>query len=312
MSSNPNLEPELSHLLYNSRMFVNTIRGLIKTMRPHQWIKNTLVYVPLVFDRKLTDIPLLLRTTAGFILFCLIASLVYIVNDIADLDADRNHPEKRNRPLASGDLSVSVAAIVAVLILVVVMPLAYWLAPSFALVLASYFGLNLLYSKWLKHIPIIDVFVLASFYVLRVIAGLTLIEVERFSPWLYMVTSLLALYIGLGKRRAELELMADTANKHRRVLQGYTMPLLDQYITIVSAMTIIAYSLYTFSAPNLPENHTMMLTIPFAIYGVFRYLYLIQIKKVGGAPEEILLSDRPLQITVVLWGLSVMSIFYLF
>ena len=306
------MEPELSHLLYNSRMFLKTFRGLIKTMRPHQWIKNTLVYVPLVFDRKLTDIPLLLRTTAGFILFCLISSLVYIVNDIADLDADRNHPEKRNRPLASGDLSISIAVIVAVLILVVVMPLAYWLAPSFALVLASYFGLNLLYSKWLKHIPIIDVFVLASFYVLRVIAGLTLIEVERFSPWLYMVTSLLALYIGLGKRRAELELMADTANKHRRVLQGYTIPLLDQYITIVSAMTIIAYSLYTFSAPNLPENHTMMLTIPFAIYGVFRYLYLIQIKKVGGAPEEVLLSDRPLQITVVLWGLSVMLIFYLF
>jgi 4-hydroxybenzoate polyprenyltransferase len=281
-------------------------------MRPHQWIKNILVYVPLIFDRKLTDIPSLLQTTAGFILFCLVASVVYIVNDITDLEADRKHPKKRNRPLASGDLAVSVAIVTAILILVIVFPLAYWLEPSFALVLAGYFVLNLFYSKWLKHIPIIDVFVLASFYVLRVIAGLTLIEVERFSPWLYMVTSLLALYIGLGKRRAELVLMDENANQHRRVFEGYTIPLLDQYITIVSAMTIIAYSLYTFSAPNLPENHAMMLTIPFAIYGVFRYLYLIQIKKVGGAPEEILLSDRPLQFTVVLWGFSVMAIFYLF
>ena len=293
-------------------MLVKTIRSLIKTMRPHQWIKNILVYVPLIFDRKLTHVPSLIRTTTGFILFCLVASVVYIINDIADLEADRNHPEKRNRPLASGDLPISVAIVTAIVILVIVFPLAYWLAPSFALVLGCYFILNLLYSKWLKHVPIIDVFVLASFYVLRVIAGLTLVDVERFSPWLYMVTTLLALYIGLGKRRAELALMEDNANQHRRVLEGYTIPLLDQYITIVSAMTIITYSLYTFSAPNLPENHAMMLTIPFAIYGVFRYLYLIQIKKKGGAPEDILLSDRPLQVTVVLWGLAVMVIFYIF
>jgi 4-hydroxybenzoate polyprenyltransferase len=281
-------------------------------MRPHQWIKNILVYVPLIFDRKLTHIPSLIRTSIGFILFCLVASVVYIINDIADLEADRNHPVKRNRPLASGDLPISVAIFTAIVILVIVFPLAYWLAPSFALVLGCYFILNLLYSKWFKHIPIIDVFVLASFYVLRVIAGLTLIDVERFSPWLYVVTTLLALYIGLGKRRAELALMEDNANQHRRVLEGYTIPLLDQYITIVSAMTVIAYSLYTFSAPNLPENHAMMLTVPFAIYGVFRYLYLIQIKKMGGAPEDILLQDRPLQVTVVLWVFTVMGIFYIF
>jgi len=293
-------------------MLIKTFRSLIKTMRPHQWIKNILVYVPLVFDRKLTHIPSLIRTSTGFILFCLVASVVYIINDIADLEADRNHPVKQNRPLASGDLPISVAIVTAIVILVIVFPLAYWLAPSFALVLGCYFILNLLYSKWFKHIPIIDVFVLASFYVLRVIAGLTLIDVERFSPWLYVVTTLLALYIGLGKRRAELSLMEDNANQHRRVLEGYTIPLLDQYLTIVSAMTIIAYSLYTFSAPNLPENHAMMLTVPFAIYGVFRYLYLIQIKKIGGAPEDILFSDRPLQFTVVLWGFTVMVIFYIF
>ena len=298
--------------MYNSRMLIRTFRSLIKTMRPHQWIKNILVYVPLVFDRKLTHIPSLIRTSIGFILFCLVASAVYIINDITDLEADRNHPVKRKRPLASGDLPISVAIVTAIAILVIVFPLAYWLAPSFALVLGCYFILNLLYSKWFKHIPIIDVFILASFYVLRVIAGLTLIDVERFSPWLYVVTTLLALYIGLGKRRAELALLEENANQHRRVLEGYTIPLLDQYITIVSAMTIIAYSLYTFSAPNLPENHAMMLTVPFAIYGVFRYLYLIQIKKIGGAPEDILLSDRPLQVTVVLWGFTVMVIFYIF
>jgi 4-hydroxybenzoate polyprenyltransferase len=293
-------------------MLIDTLRGIIKTMRPHQWIKNILIYVPLVFDRKLTDVPSLVQTTAGFIIFCLLASVVYIVNDITDLEADRNHPKKKKRPLASGKLPVAVALITAIIILAITIPLAYWLSPPFALVLLCYFSLNLLYSKWLKHIPIIDVFVLASFYVLRVIAGLTLIEVERFSPWLYMVTTLLALYIGLGKRRAELTLLQENANQHRRVLEGYTIPLLDQLIIIVSATTIIAYSLYTFSAPNLPENHTMMLTIPFAIYGIFRYLYLIQVKQEGGAPEEILLSDRPLQITVLLWGIAIMVIFYLF
>jgi 4-hydroxybenzoate polyprenyltransferase len=174
-----------------------------------------------------------------------------------------------------------------------------------------YLVLNLSYSRWLKHIVIIDVFTLASFYVIRVVAGLTLIEVTRFSPWLYVVTTLLALYIGLGKRRAELTLLSEGAQSHRRVLDGYSVPLLDQYITIVSATTVVAYSLYTFSAPNLPENHAMMLTIPFAIYGILRYLYLVQTNHGGGAPEEELLSDRPLQVSIILWGISVVLILYL-
>jgi 4-hydroxybenzoate polyprenyltransferase len=256
-------------------------------------------------------LPALLNTSAGFILFCLLASVVYIINDLADLQADRMHPEKRNRPLASGKLSPNVARMAAGVLLLVVFPLAYLLSTSFAIVLLTYMVLNLAYSKWLKHVALVDVFVLASFYVLRVVAGVTLITVERFSPWLYVVTTLLALYIGFGKRRAELALLANDANQHRRVLDGYTIPLLDQFITIVSATTIVAYSLYTFSAPNLPENHAMMLTIPFAIYGIFRYLYLVQMKHSGGAPEEVLYSDRPLQITIVLWGLAVMAVFYL-
>ena len=292
-------------------MFLQTLRALIKTMRPYQWLKNALLFTPLIFDRKLDNLPALLNTSAGFILFCLLASVVYIINDLADLQADRMHPEKRNRPLASGKLSPNLARMAASVLLLVVFPLAYLLSTSFAIVLLTYMVLNLAYSKWLKHVALVDVFVLASFYVLRVVAGVTLITVERFSPWLYVVTTLLALYIGFGKRRAELALLANDANQHRRVLDGYTIPLLDQFITIVSATTIVAYSLYTFSAPNLPENHAMMLTIPFAIYGIFRYLYLVQMKHSGGAPEEVLYSDRPLQITIVLWGLAVMAVFYL-
>jgi 4-hydroxybenzoate polyprenyltransferase len=293
-------------------MNLQTLRALLISMRPKQWIKNILIFTALVFDEKLLDPQALLNTVAGFMLFCLVSSTVYILNDITDLEADRSHPKKRNRPIASGALPISVARWSVFLLLLVTFPLAYLLSSSFFLILLSYWLLSLAYSKWLKHIVIIDVFVLASFYVIRVIAGLTLIEVTRFSPWLYVVTTLLALYIGLGKRRAELSLLSDDAFAHRKVLDGYTIPLLDQYITIVSATTIVAYSLYTFSAPNLPENHTMMLTIPFAIYGILRYLYLVQTNQGGGAPEDELLTDRPLQITMILWGLVVLVILYLF
>jgi 4-hydroxybenzoate polyprenyltransferase len=189
--------------------------------------------------------------------------------------------------------------------------LAFLLSPIFALILTSYLVINLLYSRWLKHVSILDVLIVSSGFVLRVAAGVALITVVRFSPWLYMITILFSLYIGLGKRRAEMNLLAQGANAHRKVFEGYTIPLLDQYITIVSGMTIVAYSLYTFSAPNLPDNHAMMLTIPFVVYGIFRYLQLIQIGHAAGAPDEVALKDRPLQTTVVLWGLTVIAIFYL-
>jgi len=291
---------------------MKSLKALIRAMRPHQWLKNVLIFTGLVFDGKLGNIPDLVRTSIGFLLFCLISSTVYLINDIADVEADRQHPRKSNRPIASGALSISGARVAAVVLAGISFPLAYLLSPAFALVLLVYFLLNLGYSKWLKHVPIIDVFILASFYVLRVVAGLTIIHVARFSPWLYVVTSLLALYIGLGKRRAELALLAGDAYSHRKVLDGYTIPLLDQFITIISATTIGAYSLYTFSAPNLPGNHAMMLTIPFAIYGIFRYLHLVQTKQGGGAPEEELFRDRPLQIAIVLWGFAVILILYLF
>jgi 4-hydroxybenzoate polyprenyltransferase len=174
-----------------------------------------------------------------------------------------------------------------------------------------YLALNISYSAFLKHIPLLDVFVLASFYVLRVTAGVTLVDVKRFSPWLYVVTSLFALFIGLGKRRAELILKTSTNETYRPVLEGYSISLLDQLVGIVSGTTIVAYSLYTFSAPNLPENNAMMLTIPFVVYGIFRYLYLIQLGE-GGAPEEIALSDLPLQLSIILWSSSILIIFYIF
>ena len=290
------------------------LRALIRTMRPRQWVKNAVIFAALVFDRqlRLDNLPAVLRTFAGFVIFCVLSGVVYIINDIADVEADRQHPDKRNRPIASGVLPVRVALAVAIGLIIIIFPLAYLLSPAFAMVALAYFLLNLAYSKWIKHIPLLDVFAIALGFVLRVAAGITLIHVARFSPWLYIVITLGSLYIGFGKRRSELALLAEGANAHRRVLDGYTIPLLDQFITIVSGTTIIAYSLYTFSAPNLPDNHLMMLTIPFVLYGVFRYLYLIQVKHSGGAPEDVLLSDRPLQVTIFLWGVSVLLIFYLF
>jgi 4-hydroxybenzoate polyprenyltransferase len=286
-------------------------KHLLKAMRLRQWTKNVFVFFGLIFDKQLFQVDAFLRTLEGFFLFCLISSAVYLINDIADIEADRQHPTKKLRPLASGKLPVGVAATAAVILAILSISLGYLLTPVFALIVAIYFTINLLYSNWLKHVPILDVLIVSSGFVLRVGAGVALITVERFSPWLYMITILFSLYIGFGKRRAEMTLLSQGATSHRKVLDGYTIPLLDQYITIVSGMTIIAYSLYTFSAPNLPDSNSMMLTIPFVVYGIFRYLQLIHTGHAAGAPDEVALKDRPLQITVLLWGLAVIAIFYL-
>lgn len=293
-------------------MLISITAALVKAMRPRQWIKNGVIFAALVFDQQLTpdNMSAILRTTLGFIIFCLLSGIVYIINDIADIEADRGHPEKRNRPIASGSLPISIARAFAIGVIIVIFPLSVLLSPQFAVIALAYLLLNLAYSFKIKHIPLLDVFAIALGFLLRVAAGVVLIEGARFSPWLYVVTTLGSLYLGFGKRRAELALLAEGANAHRRVLDGYTLPLLDQFITIVSSTTIVAYSLYTFSAPNLPDNHIMMLTIPFVIYGIFRYLWLIQVKHSGGAPEDVLLSDRPLQVSIVLWGCSVLLIFY--
>ncbi|HCB02557.1 MAG TPA: decaprenyl-phosphate phosphoribosyltransferase [Anaerolineae bacterium] len=287
------------------------ISALIKTMRPRQWTKNVFIFAALVFDKQLFVIESFTRTLAGVILFCLISSCVYILNDIVDVEADRQHPDKKNRPIPSGKLPISVAWSALVILVIGVAISSYLLDIEFMYVVVGYFILNITYSLWLKHIPILDVLIIAAGFVLRVHAGVTLIEVERFSPWLYVLMTLLSLFLGFGKRRAELALLAHGAGSHRKVFDGYTLPLLDQYIMIVSGTTIVAYSLYTFSAPNLPENHSMMLTIPFVVYAIFRYLYLIEVKHAGGTPEEVLLSDRPFQISMILWGLAVIAVFYL-
>ena len=284
------------------------LKALLKTMRPRQWTKNAFLFAALVFDGKLFHLNDFLHTLAGFGLFCLISSAVYIFNDLLDVESDRQHPIKKNRPIASGRLPVAVAVVAGTVLVLFTLAAAALLAWEFALTLLVYFALMLAYSKWLKHVLILDVLVLAAGFVLRVHAGTTLIVVERFSPWLYVLMTLLALYLGFGKRRAELAMLAQDASSHRPVYDGYTIPLLDQFITIVSGTTIVAYALYTFFRPAAPES--LMLTIPFVVYAIFRYLYLVQVRQIGGEPEEILLSDRPLQISIFLWGLAILTVFY--
>lgn len=286
------------------------IIALLKTMRPKQWAKNVFVFAPLVFDVKLTDPYYLGRTIAGFVLLCLVSGAVYLINDLVDIEKDRQHPRKRLRPLPSGQLSVTPAIIAAVLIVLISLPAGLILDWAFGAILTGYLLIQIAYSFWLKNIVIIDVLMIAAGFLLRVAAGVPLVEAERFSPWLYVSMMLLALLIGFGKRRHELVLLKENANAHRQSLQEYNLPLLDHAITIVTASTLLTYALYTFSAPNLPPNHSMMLTIPFVLYGIFRYLYLIHVKGMGGAPEEIVFSDRPLQVTVFLWGLGVVLVMY--
>ena len=199
----------------------------------------------------------------------------------------------------------------AVALPLVAMPLSLLLDWRFGVIAAIYLVANVLYSFRLKHVVIIDVLILALGYVLRVGAGVVLITVERFSPWLYLCITLLALFMGFGKRRGEFVLMNSNLDAGRKVLQDYSLPFLDELINLVSTALVMAYSLYTFSAPNLPDNHAMMLTIPFVLYAIFRYLYLIHIKGEGGAPDELVFTDRPLQVAFVLWGLSAVAVLYL-
>jgi 4-hydroxybenzoate polyprenyltransferase len=281
-------------------------------MRPRQWTKNVFIFVALIFDRKLDDWPYLLATLAGFGLLCITSSAVYLINDLVDIEADRAHPLKSKRPLPSGQLSKPVAIAAAIVLPLAAIPLGYLLEPGFAAILAGYLVLQIAYSFWLKHIVLIDVMSIATGFLLRVVAGVVLVDVVRFSPWLYIFTMMGALFIGFGKRRHELVLLDTNAKNHRAILDHYTIALLDEMIMIVTATTILTYSLYTFSAEGLPPNHTMMLTIPFVLYGIFRYLYLIHVRGEGGSPEEIVLRDRPLQATIVLCGLTVLAVLYVF
>ncbi len=286
------------------------LRLLLKTMRPKQWTKNVFIWAAIVFDVKLFQREPFLRTLGTFLLFCLISGAVYIINDLVDLEKDRLHPEKRGRPLASGALNPALARLAAVIIVVVCLPISLWIEPVLALVLYGYLGLMIAYSFVLKNIVIVDVLTIAMGFVLRVAAGVVVVSAERFSPWMYVCMVLLALFLGLGKRRQEIVLMQDNAGNTRRILTEYNLRFVDEMLSLVSASTVMAYALYTFSAPNLPPNHAMMLTIPFVLYGLFRYLYLIHVKGETDPPDVVLLKDRPLQIDVVLFGLMIVLVFY--
>jgi 4-hydroxybenzoate polyprenyltransferase len=229
-----------------------SLRALIEAMRPKQWAKNIFIFAPLVFDQKLFHPTYLARTVAGFVLLCLISGAVYLMNDLVDAEKDRQHPRKRNRPIASGRLSPRLALAAAVLIPLVGLPLGFLLDPLFGGILLGYLVLQIAYSFVLKNAVIIDALAVAAGFVLRVAAGIPLVEAERFSPWIYTCMGLLALFISFSKRRHELTLLGENANGHRESLGEYSVLLLDQFILIVTAATLVAYTLYTFSAPNLP------------------------------------------------------------
>ena len=286
------------------------ITGIIKSLRPKQWTKNGAIFVALIFDIKLFQIEPLLKTLLGFILLCFIAGTVYLINDLADVEKDRLHPTKRNRPFAAGQVSLRAGITTAIIIPLICLPLSYWLNTYFGLIATSYLFLQIAYTFILKNMVIVDVLTIAAGFVLRVAAGVVLVEAERFSPWLYVFTVLLALFLGLGKRRTELTLLKNHAGTTRAILNEYNLPFLDEMMGVVTAGTVMTYAFYTFSAPNLPDNHLMMLTIPFVIYGIFRYLYVIHVQGKHQAPDEILLSDYPLLISILFFGLTVVTILY--
>lgn len=280
-------------------------------MRPRQWPKNAFVFVALLFDGKLFDLPSVLAVVAAFVLLCLMSGAVYLMNDLVDIESDRRHPTKKNRPLPSGRLSPRVAAIAAALLAGVSLVAGYFLSIELAVILLLYLLSQIAYTFKLKHIVLLDVLTIAAGFVLRIAAGVAVIEVERFSPWLYVFGGFLALFMALGKRRAELVLLGADAGNHRAILEDYNLDLIDRLQSVVMTSAVVAYSLYTFLAEGLPANHAMMLSIPFVLYGIFRYLYLIHIRQEGGAPEEILLRDRPLQITLLLYAAVVFIALYI-
>jgi len=275
---------------------------------------NLFIFAALVFDRKLFVYQYQQRTLIVFVLYSLLAGAVYLTNDLADIENDRHHPRKRHRPLPAGNLSTRIALAAAILIPLLVLPLALRLHTWFGIMLALYWLQNIAYSFWLKHVVIIDVLLIALGFILRVAAGAILVDPEQApigSPWIYMCVGLGALLIGLGKRRHELTSFSSTPNNHRAVLADYNLTLIDWLIASVTTGAIVAYSLYTFSAPNLPQNHLMMATIPFVIYGIFRYLYLIHVQGAGGAPEQLVFRDRPLLLSIILWTVAAAAVMYL-
>ncbi len=285
--------------------------NLVISLRPVQWTKNLLVFAGVLFGLRLFDAASVGRASAAFGIFCALSGTVYLVNDIIDRESDRRHPLKSRRPIAAGALAVGTAAAAAGVLGTAAMTASWWLGPAFMTTAAAYLVLQGLYSGPLKHVVILDVLALSAGFVLRAIAGAVAVDVE-ISHWLLVCTFLLALFIALAKRRNELLLLADEAAGHRPILQEYSAPLLDQMIAIVTASTLIAYIFYTISPETQAKFGTawLGLTIPFPLYGIFRYLYLMHRREGGGSPAEMLINDRPLLVCVALWALAVALILY--
>jgi 4-hydroxybenzoate polyprenyltransferase len=287
------------------------IGDLLQSVRPTQWTKNLFVFAALIFAQKIFDGPLLLRACAAFVVFCLFSGSVYLINDVLDYEEDRNHPKKSRRPIAAGRVGRRTAVVFAILLAAVSLAGAFFLSSGFFIVGAVYLVLQISYSIKLKHVVILDVFIVASGFVLRVVAGGLVIHVQL-SSWLLICTTLLALFIAMSKRRHELVLLEEGAPNHRPILKEYSAYLLDQMISVVTASCVTAYAFYTTARETVDKFHTHRLTwtIPFVLYGIFRYLYLVHRKEQGGSPTDILLTDRPLLATVALWGLAIVLIVY--
>ncbi len=288
-----------------------TVPDLIRSLRPSQWTKNLFIFAPLVFALDFFKLDRWLKTGAGFAVFCLFSGSIYLANDIFDLEEDRRHPKKSERPLASGRISKSQAIAVAVVLAVLSLASALALNRNFFIICLIYGVLQLAYSLKLKHVVILDVFLVAAGFVLRVVAGGLVIDVPL-SSWLLICTMLLALFLAMSKRRHELVLLEGNASSHRPILKEYSAYLLDQMIGVVTASTLIAYCLYTVSEETAAKFGTknLIFTTPFVLYGIFRYLYLVHQKKKGGSPEELIITDRPLLIDIVLWIAAVIVILY--
>ena len=284
---------------------------LLLSLRPAQWTKNLLVFAGLLFGRRLFDPASVVDAVSAFVVFCALSGVVYLVNDVADRDSDRLHPLKSRRPIASGALPVPVARAVALALGSAALASAFVIGPAFAAVAAAYLALQVFYSFPLKHIVIIDVLTIAIGFVLRAVGGAVAVHVE-ISHWLLVCTILLALFIALAKRRHEIVLLAAEAPTHRPILGEYTPYLLDQMIGVVTASTLISYIFYTISPETQAKFGTawLGLTIPFPLYGIFRYLYLVHQREGGGSPADLLLTDRPLLACVALWALTVAVIIY--
>ncbi len=291
---------------------MKAIKNIFLELRPIQWIKNLFVFAGLIFSFSFTRLEPTLQSIYGFILFCFASSSIYIFNDIIDKEMDKSHPKKRNRPIASGEMSTIFGLSVSIILAFISMILALFLSRPFFYSLIAYFLLMIFYSLGLKKIIIIDVICISFGFILRAVAGAVVIGVE-ISPWLLLTTFLLALFLGLCKRRYEITLLGENAHTHRDTLFHYSSYLLDQMISVVTASTVVTYALYTMAKETILKFGTrfLSLTIPFVIYGIFRYLYLVHSKEEGGSPEKTMLTDKPLLADVLFWVITAILIIYL-